>query len=1284
MGDTEQLYCTHCTYGTSAIERREGEMADRVLGYNARASSLKPDQLRQFYRAVERFMYYYLPNDAPPEQKTTLTGHTAATRLVFHPSASGFQLVAQVSYRQFDRANRPGSYFAHVLAAPRRRTDEPWSVVECLQLFGASGWKVEETEDMEFSLPALKSPTDLLDGHPAYVTDETLHSFLTTTPWAEFASPLIPPRWQKMDVKQRQGYFRAAVHGYLGIAEQRREQLLLIIEPEMAVVFFYGILRVLPEIVQKEVSFSTYETNPDRLFTTLAAMQFFDDASDIKPERYQRGYVLNTHIPVPADDQVAVAGAYVKFIDTIIQDTDNRWTEIAAMLEVFDEAKGRRVADLDELADAANLVRQIFDPPPATAEDASPKLDSSWEKSKIKRNSVAKAVRKRLSGEADLPLLERILASPERLAIVLKLTTDQPEPGPCQPSVEYLVQHLPQQEFSRFLASGEVAKCHKTDALISYAKAHKRLPPGSDDVWKDALREWNDKRPEAASLTHVLKGLDTDELKQFAASVPPSGKEGFFFSLLTVAGADKEKRHILVSLTERLTEHQVLEILTALGTRMDIGKELQQAFGERLRDILDNLHETPTEITGKLAVLRKDQNENLLRLASDSDVLSMKRLDAWLEIETKLLDALARSTRPSFWKQASNDGGRQSDDFGKRLAQQVLIAFPTQSYPDVTAEQKAKCVEWMAASLSATSTLPKQFSGKLTCFLEQHRWPSSPQVKRTTRVTKVSALPSAHVTTEKSARTLPFSTLNVATVLAITIGIFSVGSLIAFVVMSDPATDEKAVTADTTGAPTASEELPAELPPSASPVRPDAEITAGDGEAESAEIEELPAEPPPPASPVRADAEITASDGEAESAETEEPPAEHNEVALVEPGDPPPDDTVADIPVAHSPLNHLPRPHDDRNPKEAALFESDKSGWSIHIHGLDVLKIAHVKRQDVFADDPNPLETWEIEPSSQDDGTVLLVHAKPKKTQQNRYLLADFLVDGQVVKCRMPHPPDKLEISEHFREFQKRLSYCVLELRMEDEPSQFVALQQPLKRGPFEIKKEQTVTLAPSSLVKDVYLMGGRLISNEIGDSSADSSQIRFGYVGDEPRTSWKLPELVERYGIDSAVFSVKRTPPGLHFLLETQPSRKSLRAARDSELNAIVRQRREFEQYRDEVRAPRNPKSFSDAARWLAGHFDIPPANGPPNLDDPKDREKKRTAYRNYLEGYVREKVLPPTTAKIEALQEEIDQINSKYDELDKQAVRPWQEINLMRVHVYRIVDADGTPVAVTVISEE
>ena len=31
MGETQQLYCTHCTYGTSAIERREGEMADRVL-----------------------------------------------------------------------------------------------------------------------------------------------------------------------------------------------------------------------------------------------------------------------------------------------------------------------------------------------------------------------------------------------------------------------------------------------------------------------------------------------------------------------------------------------------------------------------------------------------------------------------------------------------------------------------------------------------------------------------------------------------------------------------------------------------------------------------------------------------------------------------------------------------------------------------------------------------------------------------------------------------------------------------------------------------------------------------------------------------------------------------------------------------------------------------------------------------------------------------------------------------------------------------------------------------
>ena len=69
MSKIHQIYCTHCTHASSALERREGEIAHRMLGYSARAGSLSGQELRNVYRQIERHIYYYLPRDTPAEEK---------------------------------------------------------------------------------------------------------------------------------------------------------------------------------------------------------------------------------------------------------------------------------------------------------------------------------------------------------------------------------------------------------------------------------------------------------------------------------------------------------------------------------------------------------------------------------------------------------------------------------------------------------------------------------------------------------------------------------------------------------------------------------------------------------------------------------------------------------------------------------------------------------------------------------------------------------------------------------------------------------------------------------------------------------------------------------------------------------------------------------------------------------------------------------------------------------------------------------------------------------------
>src|SRR5947208_14012580 len=102
MATIQQIYCTHCTFGTSALERKQGELTNRVLGYSARAGSLPPSELRNYYRQIERYLQYYLPRDIPADEKLRRTAADTPHRLLCNRVKNGLQLVGQVCYRQMD------------------------------------------------------------------------------------------------------------------------------------------------------------------------------------------------------------------------------------------------------------------------------------------------------------------------------------------------------------------------------------------------------------------------------------------------------------------------------------------------------------------------------------------------------------------------------------------------------------------------------------------------------------------------------------------------------------------------------------------------------------------------------------------------------------------------------------------------------------------------------------------------------------------------------------------------------------------------------------------------------------------------------------------------------------------------------------------------------------------------------------------------------------------------------------------------------------------------------
>jgi hypothetical protein len=336
MSKIDRLYCTHCTFGTSALESHTPENADKVLGYSVRASSVSDvdrGRLEQLFSAVERRLLYELPRDTPTGKKETLDAATAPRRLTFLPNLGGFQIVGQISYRSRDTAGRPGSYFADVIVGEVARTgagkvgqgqqpvDCRWSPTECLRLWSANhegepqgDWWCDSEEELAAQAakgrvtPAVPDGelADLRGNAPACVGDAELWSFLNTPPNGIFddRGRIIPPRWREIPIEDRRSLVASLLQATIDLLKNRgRGSVVLAAEPSVAALVFYGVYRLLPEALTLHsdqvpgLSFSTYEQFPERPMTNLVATTFFDidnPANDLPAEVYQRGFACNT------------------------------------------------------------------------------------------------------------------------------------------------------------------------------------------------------------------------------------------------------------------------------------------------------------------------------------------------------------------------------------------------------------------------------------------------------------------------------------------------------------------------------------------------------------------------------------------------------------------------------------------------------------------------------------------------------------------------------------------------------------------------------------------------------------------------------------------------------------------------------------------------------------------------------------------------------------------------------------------------------------------------------
>ncbi|MCR5163551.1 MAG: hypothetical protein K6C40_05985, partial [Thermoguttaceae bacterium] len=673
-----QFYFTHCTYASSALERKSGEVGPHPLGYSVRSSSVQGPALREIFRRLEHYVYYYLPTDTSAQEKEAGTDANSPKRLVFLPETDFGPVLMQLAYRPKDTAGRIGSYFCHVLTGDEKKLEKfansvakaglgsvpptpptpPASTVSglqpistpgqaqpagastltahsALQLWDAAGWVNKEEEWFPHDLEPFDSLQEVLKNSAPAIDDRVLTSFLTTESGGTFYDPkqIIPERWRKMLLTERQQIFKTILYGALLTHDLPGENLLLVVEPSMAALLFYGIVQFFPQVLFRTQSFSTYEPIPDRLVTKLAATTFQSpEQNDLNDAVYHsRSFVLNTWNGRTSNfDAADLTTSYVSHIWK--QFLAGGLTQVKTFCSTFNSVGITTMNDLKALMDVENIYHQIMRDDDSAVSRKKPvpeklsslPLSSSRTAVTLLKRRIADGLTKIMA----LPLpeaektLKNIIGTPGQLLLLELLGTGGNIPN-VQNAVKYLTDSLPMEFLAKWLNSSQASDEYKGKLLEKWFLQLRTMPKDCEFLWKISVESLNSQSsaqkppvPNANVLPETLIRLPHDVLWDVfnSAAVVPFQKEMVMAYTLGVSrlverdGALNENvmaiRKRLDQFIQKVPESLFGQIYREFGNWFFLNYPGDSLFlGEKFAKLEETIFQKPAEICGKLEIL---------------------------------------------------------------------------------------------------------------------------------------------------------------------------------------------------------------------------------------------------------------------------------------------------------------------------------------------------------------------------------------------------------------------------------------------------------------------------------------------------------------------------------------------------------------------------------------------------------------------------------------------------------------------------------------------------------
>lgn len=600
-----QLYCTHCTYGTAALHRNTGPIAQQVFEYSTRAGSVPRERSHDYFRRIEPIMFFHMPGDVPSSE---LLRHTADSirwkRLLYFPAIDGLRLAAHICHRQTDTRGRPGSYFAHVLF---NETASPaWSGRDVAQLWGCPEWVRADGPHLDVDPPMISSLRELHSDSQPPVSDVTLLSFLTTPRGGAFedapdghASSVIPTRWREKPPEERQKWFRGLLRATLELKLERQERVLLAVEPSVAALLFYGVLRLLPRGGWSgQLSFSTFESHIDRPLATLSAFDFMDpNRNDIPSPLYRTpGFVANTYLP---RKEFVARNRDAKFADFMIDELIRRGCErVDEILGDLEASETESPIQLETIANAHQRLANSLAPPYT--------IDGEWPSETLPyvRRVAARAVVK--MNDEQTRVVAGSLAGQRLLDLV---GADVSEPA-SQEAVNALLRKLPRDEgvWNNILGLPNLNAEFKGRWLTALVERNGGHFPNCPALWKPAEIKTG------GALHFTLQRLNAEQLKQALLSVPTTAIPRFLALAGTSMAQDKQKRRLLAEAIGELDDESLIGVVTSPEGRnpalLNVIPWNDTAFYERLLQMGNELGQKPEGFGKRLEFLLIAQEQS--------------------------------------------------------------------------------------------------------------------------------------------------------------------------------------------------------------------------------------------------------------------------------------------------------------------------------------------------------------------------------------------------------------------------------------------------------------------------------------------------------------------------------------------------------------------------------------------------------------------------------------------------------------------------------------------------